>query len=100
MTIYPLEPTTEEMRRLIEEAVHRVLTHVASIGEQPAQNVEGAVDYARTLIEPLPEQGTAYGPLLDHLFDDLIPRSFNAGGPGYLAYIPGSGIIHAAIADF
>jgi aromatic-L-amino-acid decarboxylase len=88
------------MRRLIDEAVHRVLAHIASLPEQPAQNVEGAVDYARTLIEPLPEQGTAYEPLLDHLFDDLVPRSFNAAGPGYLAYIPGSGIIHSAIADF
>jgi aromatic-L-amino-acid decarboxylase len=67
---------------------------------QPAQNVEGAVDYARTLIEPLPERGEAYETLLDHLFDDLIPRSFNAAGPGYLAYVPGGGIIHAAIADF
>jgi aromatic-L-amino-acid decarboxylase len=100
MTSYPLEPNAEEMRRLIDEAAHRVVAHVASLAEQPAQSVEGAVEYARTLIEPLPEHGTAYEPLLDHLFDDLIPRSFNAGGPGYLAYIPGSGIIHSAIADF
>ena len=42
----------------------------------------------------------AYDALLDHLFDDLVPRSFNAAGPGYLAYVPGGGIIHAAIADF
>src|SRR5258708_39260623 len=86
------------MRRLIEEAVRRVVAHVDSLAEQPAQNVEGAVEYARTLIEPLPEHGTAYEPLLDHLFDDLVPRSFNAGGPGYLAYLPRSGIIHSASA--
>jgi aromatic-L-amino-acid decarboxylase len=100
MTTYPLEPSTDEMRRLIDEASRRVLAHIASLPEQPAQNVEGAVEYARTLIEPLPERGTGYETLLDHLFDDLVPRSFNAAGPGYLAYIPGSGIIHSAIADF
>ncbi len=100
MTTYPLEPSSDEMRRLIDEAARRVLAHIASLPVQPAQNVEGAVEYARTLIEPLPERGTAYETLLDHLFDDLVPRSFNAAGPGYLAYIPGSGIIHAAIADF
>ncbi len=88
------------MRRLIDEAARRVVAHIVSLPEQPAQSVEGAVEYARTLIEPLPERGTAYEPLLDHLFEDLIPRSFNAGGPGYLSYIPGSGIIHSAIADF
>src|SRR5258708_6946927 len=88
------------MRRLIEEAVRRVVRHVDSLAEQRAENVEGAVEYARTLIEPLPEHGTAYEALLEHRFDDLVPRSFNAGGPGYLAYIPGSGIIHSAIADF
>ncbi len=42
----------------------------------------------------------AYEALLDHLFGDLVPRSFNAAGPGYLAYVPGGGIIHADIADF
>src|SRR3954453_4318383 len=100
MPNYPLEPSTEEARHLIDEAVRRVLAHVASLPEQPAQNVEGAAEYARTLIEPLPERGMAYEALLDHLFDDLVPRSFNAAGPGYLAYVPGGGILHAAIADF
>jgi aromatic-L-amino-acid decarboxylase len=98
--MYPLEPNSDEARRLIDEAVRRVLAHIESLPTQPAQNTEGAVEYARTLIEPLPESGTAYEALLDHLFDDLVPRSFTASGPGYLAYIPGGGIIHAAIADF
>ena len=100
MTRYPLEPDSDETRRLIDEAARRVLAHIESLPSQPAQNVEGATEYARTLIEPLPERGTAYEVLLDHLFDDLVPRSFNPAGPGYLAFIPGGGIIHAAIADF
>jgi aromatic-L-amino-acid decarboxylase len=87
------------MRRLVDEAMRRIVTHIETLPVQPAMNVEGATEFARTLIEPLPRQGTAYGQLLDQLFDDLIPRSFNAAGPGYLAYIPGGGIFHSAVAD-
>jgi len=88
------------MRRLIDEAAHRVIAHIASLPQQPAQNVGDAADFARTLIEPLPQRGENYEMLLDFLFDEAIPRSFNAAGPGYLAYIPGGGIYHAAVADY
>jgi aromatic-L-amino-acid/L-tryptophan decarboxylase len=97
---YPLEPDANEMRRLIDEAARRVIGHIESLPSQPAQNVEGATDFARTLIEPLPQRGEAYETLLDFLFDEAIPRSFTASGPGYLAYIPGGGIYHAAVADY
>src|SRR5512138_496977 len=96
---YPLEPTGEEMRRLVEEAMDRIVSHIESLGTQPAQNVEGAAEFARTLIEPLPHKGEAYEAILDRLFHDYIPKSFNAPGPGYLAYIPGGGIFFAAVAD-
>jgi len=97
---YPLEPEATEMRRLIDEAAHRVIAHIESLPSQPAQNVEGATDFARSLIEPLPRRGEAYESLLDFLFNEAIPRSFTAAGPGYLAYVPGGGIYHAAVADY
>ncbi len=96
---YPLEPDANEMRRLVDEAMRRITAHIESLPEQPSVNVEGAADYARTLIEPLPEKGERYEKLLDELFDDYVPRSFNAAGPGYLAYIPGGGLFYSAIAD-
>ena len=97
---HPLEPSADEMRRLIDEAARRVIDHIESLPSQPAQNVEGATDTARTLIEPLPQRGESYEALLDFLFHEAIPRSFNAAGPGYLAYVPGGGIYHAAVADY
>src|SRR5438309_5986653 len=97
---YPLEPDANEMRRLIDEAAQRVIAHIESLPSQPAQNVEGATEYARTLIEPLPQRGESYEALLDFLFREAIPRSFTAAGPGYLAYVPGGGIYHAAVADY
>jgi aromatic-L-amino-acid decarboxylase len=96
---YPLEPDASEMHRLVDGAMRRIVAHIESLPSQPASNVEGAAELARTLIESLPEGGIAYEQLLDFLFDDAIPRSFNAAGPGYLAYIPGGGIFHAAVAD-
>ena len=95
----PLEPTSAEMHRLVSEAMRRIVAHIESLPSQPAMNVEGAPEYARTLIEPLPQRGEDYEKLLDFLFNDAIPRSFTAAGPGYLAYVPGGGLFHAAIAD-
>ena len=97
--MYPLEPDQTEMRRLIDEAMRRIVDHITSLAQQPASNIEGAAEYSRTLIEPMPRGGTPYETLLDQLFNDYVPRSFNAAGPGYLAYIPGGGIFHAAVAD-
>ena len=94
-----LEPDGKEMHRLVDEAMKRIVAHVESLPQQPSANVDGAIDYARTLIEPLPRHGVAYETLLDQLFDEYIPRSFNAPGPGYLAYIPGGGLFFSAIAD-
>ncbi|HEX6098207.1 MAG TPA: aminotransferase class V-fold PLP-dependent enzyme [Thermoanaerobaculia bacterium] len=96
---YPLEPSASEMRALVDEAMQRIVAHIESLPAQPAMNVEGATEYARTLIEPLPQRGESYEKLLDFLFNDAIPRSFTAAGPGYLAYVPGGGLFHAAIAD-
>lgn len=96
---YPLEPNAQEMRTLLEAASRRIIEHIESLPTQPAMNIEGATEYARTLIEPLPQRGESYEALLDFLFRDAIPRSFTAAGPGYLAYVPGGGLFHAAIAD-
>jgi len=96
---YPLEPDALTMRRLVDEAMRHIVAHIESLPSQPAINIDGATEYARTLIEPLPQHGASYESLLDFLFNDAIPRSFTAAGPGYLAYVPGGGIFHAAVAD-
>jgi aromatic-L-amino-acid decarboxylase len=96
---HPLEPGPEEMRRLIEQATARIVPHLASLPAQPASYAGGAERLARSLAEPMPEEGSPAEPLLDLLFDRLVPESFNTAGPGYLAYIPGGGVFAAAVAD-
>src|SRR5262245_64350970 len=88
------------MRALADEVVSRSIAHIASLPQQPSCGDVDAADLCRRLREPAPEDGTALAPLLDHVFRDLVPRSFTAPGPGYLAYIPGGGLYPAALADF
>ncbi len=90
-----------EMRAMGEAVVARSVAHLASLSEQPSRGDLGDIAaFCRAMREPVPEQGSALEPLLDHLFDELVPRSFTTIGAGYLAYIPGGGIYPAALADF
>ena len=95
----PLEPSADEMRRMVHDAMERIVGHIESLPDQPAARVRGAVRLARSLAEPLPEEGTPFPKLLDLLFRRAVPASLNTAGPGYLAYIPGGGLFHTAVAD-
>ena len=94
-----LELPVEEMRRVVHLALERLIEHVRSLPAQPSADVTGAAEVARSLREPLPERGAAFEDLLGLLMDRAVPKSFNTAGPGYLAYIPGGGLVHSAVAD-
>ncbi len=97
---FPLEPSDDELKALLTEAVRRVVLHVGSLPSQPADGSAGAGALARALIErEPPEEGADAGPVLDLLFEKAIPASFNNAGPGFMAYIPGGGQPYAAAAD-
>jgi aromatic-L-amino-acid decarboxylase len=99
---YPLEPSPDEMRGMIEKAAVRVIDHIASLPNQPAAYEEHDADShvrAGALAESLPERGTEIDGLLDLLFEEAIPLSYNTAAPGYLAYIPGGGVFPSAVAD-
>jgi aromatic-L-amino-acid decarboxylase len=94
-----LELSSDQLRRLIAEATERIVSHIATLPRQPSADVAGGAELARSLVEGIPEAGTPSQALLDFLFERVIPRSLNTAGPGYLAYIPGGGILHSAVAD-
>jgi aromatic-L-amino-acid decarboxylase len=95
-----LELTRHDMRRLGDEALARIVAHVAAIGEQPVRGDVAAEALCTAMHEAAPEEGAAIDAILDPLFNDWIPRSFGTPSPGYLAYIPGGGLYPAAVADF
>jgi len=94
-----LEFSAEDMRRMGEAVLERSVAHLASIGDQPIRGDVDAAELCRALREPAPEAPLPLEPLLDRIFDELVPRSFTTPGPGYLAYIPGGGVYPAALAD-
>ena len=95
-----LEFPPERMHAMVDAVANRAIAHLASLPAQPAMGDVHAEDLARSMREAAPEQPAALEPLLKRLFDEWIPRSFTASGPGYLAYIPGGGLFPAALADF
>ncbi len=100
---YPLEPSTDQMRVMVDKAAERVIDHIASLPSQPASYDPHQADArarAGALAESLPERGTDLDGLLDLLFREAVPLSYNTASPGYLAYIPGGGVFPSAVADF
>jgi aromatic-L-amino-acid/L-tryptophan decarboxylase len=87
------------MREMVELAMNRIVAHVETLAEQPAHATRGGKKIARSMRESMPERGVAFESLLRRLFGKVIPASLNTAGPGYLGYIPGGGIFHAAVAD-
>lgn len=94
-----LELSGAQTQRLADAAMKRIGDFLDTLSEQPAWNDDGASATARSLNEPLPETGVELDPLLDRLFDEVFTVGVNAAGPGYLAYVPGGGVPHAAVAD-
>jgi len=95
----PLELSEDELRSMIERATGEIVRHVRTLGEQPMHRTRGGKRLARSLREGLPRSGAPFDDLLRQLFGVVIPRSLNTASPGYLAYIPGGGLLHAAVAD-
>lgn len=96
---YPLEPSVEEMRGMGEAALRFVERFIAELPAAPASDIEGAIEAAAEVEEPLPEQAGRFEDLLD-VVRRGAEKAFNTTGPGYLAYIPGGGLYAAALGEF
>jgi aromatic-L-amino-acid decarboxylase len=99
MTPNPLELSAAAMRSLVQEALDRIVAHIESLPTQTVSNTEGGFAVAESLAEAMPEGGAPVAELLDLFFQRAVPPTFNTASPGYLAYIPGGGLFHAAVAD-
>ncbi len=95
----PFEPSRAALRRMLDVAAERVLDHVETLAEQGASYSGGGEALSAAVAEPMPETGEPFDGLMDLLFDRLVPASYNTAGPGFLAYIPGGGLVESAIAD-
>ena len=100
MTVFSrLELDEADLRAMVAAALDRICGELRGLPWQPACVTEGGAELARSLREAAPREGAPLEHLLVTLFDRALPVSFNTAGPGYLAYIPGGGLLHAAVAD-
>ncbi len=100
MTVFSrLELDEADLRAMVAAALDRICGELRELPRQPACVTEGGAELARSLREAAPRTGAPLESLLATLFDRALPVSFNTAGPGYLAYIPGGGLLHAAVAD-
>jgi aromatic-L-amino-acid decarboxylase len=77
----------------------RIVGHLGSLPGQPVSYLGSGAELARAHVEELPQRGAPFDELLDLIFDKLLTKTYNTASPGYLAYIPGGGLFHAAVAD-
>lgn len=96
---HALELQGDELQRLVDLAARRIIDHLATLPSQPVSYAHNGAGVARGLVEDLPETGQDFESLLELIFDELVEVTYNTASPGYLAYIPGGGLPHAAIAD-
>ena len=94
-----LEIDTQTLRAWVDAAMERIVEHLRTLPTQPAGYLGDPGPPPAGLAGPMPEEGSEMAPLLDLFFNRVVPTSFNTAGPGYLAYIPGGGILHGAVAD-
>jgi aromatic-L-amino-acid/L-tryptophan decarboxylase len=96
---HELEPSSEEMRALVDRAMDRIVAYVESLPTQPASCKTRSAELARELAGPIPEDGVAFEQILSTIFDRATTMGHNGASPGFMAYIPGGGLFTAAVAD-
>lgn len=97
---FALEPSPSEKRAMGEAVLDSLLDFLGGLGDAPAANVDGAIEFARSLRGGLPEGGDRDFPAVLSTVRKAASFGFETAGPGYLAFIPGGGLYAAALADF
>lgn len=95
---YPLEPTAEQVRAMLEAATDSIVEFFDGLSTAPASDLDGAEELAQKLREAVPAQGAPFGGLLP-MIRQAATKGLETAGPGYMAYVPGGGLFAAALAD-
>ncbi|GJM23465.1 MAG: L-2,4-diaminobutyrate decarboxylase [Planctomycetota bacterium] len=95
-----LDISPQAFERLVGQLMPRLQEQLRALPELPAQGDVDAEELCRELAQdPAPEHGRAFEELLEPYFRDWLPRTFLTPGPGYLAFIPGGGLLSSVLAD-
>lgn len=96
----PLEPSTGELRALLDTARDYVTGVLDALPDAPVSDMAGIEELLADpeIRRPPPEHGRPLAELLA-VVDRAASKGFNPSSPGYFAFVPGSGLVAAAIAD-
>lgn len=95
----PLELTADQLRQEVELALEYLGQHLDTLDAQPAWALPDDAANDVSPRESIPQQPLPLQDVLDDLFHRRLNPSYNPSCGGYLAYVPGGGLPHAAIAD-
>ncbi len=95
-----LELDERSFQKLVNQTMRYLSSYIRDLPELPAF-INNGDDQAKALekIEDYPPKKEPMNKLLDLIFNEGINGGLNPASPGYMAYVPGGGIFHAAIAD-
>ena len=99
----PLELSGSSFEEMNSVVVKRLANHLDNLDKNPSRNSPPNDEVLESIVqeisEPLPTEPEKLETLLNRVFDDYIPISFNTAGHGYLAYIPGGGLPESTLGD-
>ena len=96
--MHPLDLDGTTLRDMTRDVLDRLVPWLARMPSLPVARLRGARRTAAAVRSEWPESGTAWRALLPVL-DRALSVSLQTTSPGYLGYIPGGGLPHAAVAE-
>jgi aromatic-L-amino-acid/L-tryptophan decarboxylase len=94
-----LQLSREEMRALGYKVVDMIVDHIEALPEKPATRTASRAEMEALLREPLPEEGTNFLEVLEHLQNNVFTHMMHQDHPRYFAFISGPGNYVGAMAD-
>ncbi|MCL6740859.1 aminotransferase class V-fold PLP-dependent enzyme [Sphingomonas sp. RB56-2] len=95
----PLEPDTDDRRRLGGEVLDHALDYLEALPELPSNNSWDEV-FAQKLDPEFTEGGRGSAELLSYFGQCVNRPGFTTTSPRFMAYIPGGGLFYSALGDF
>jgi glutamate/tyrosine decarboxylase-like PLP-dependent enzyme len=89
----------DRMRELGHQVVDLVIEHLTGLRDEPVRISATRNELRHVLDEPVPEQPTDPGALIEFLTAEVLPRSLRLGHPGCLAFIPSSNNFLGVLGD-
>jgi len=95
-----LDVSDEEMRRLSLRVVDAVVTHLATLRDQPAQKSLSRAEARAMIAGPAPEKGIPFDEILSFLDKQVFPNHAREPHPHFMGYIPSSPTFPAVLGDW